>query len=157
MGGNAKGIVLLAIVLSGCGVSPESNNSSFDVTEQSVTQLGVAMAEGRVTAVDLVDSYFARIEAYDQQGPNLNAMIVLNPLARQEAAALDEERLSGQIRGPLHGVPVVVKDNYDTSGMPTTAGTIALATSMPPDDATQVKRLRDAGAVILGKTNMHEL
>ena len=157
MGGNVKKIVLLAIVLSGCGASPESNNSSFDVTEQSVTQLGVAMAEGRVTAVDLVDSYFARIEAYDQQGPNLNAMIVLNPLARQEAAVLDEERASGQIRGPLHGVPVVVKDNYDTSGMPTTAGTIALATSMPPDDATQVKRLRDAGAVILGKTNMHEL
>ena len=157
MGENVKGIVLLAIVLSGCGASPESNNSSFDVTEQSVTQLGVAMAEGRVTAVGLVDSYFARIEAYDQQGPNLNAMIILNPLARQEAAVLDEERASGQIRGPLHGVPVVVKDNYDTSGMPTSAGTIALATSMPPDDATQVKRLRDAGAVILGKTNMHEL
>ncbi len=157
MGENAKGIVLLAIVLSGCGASPESNNLSFDVTEQSVTQLGVGMAEGRVTAVDLVDSYFARIEAYDQQGPNLNAMIVLNPLARQEAAALDEERALGQIRGPLHGIPVVVKDNYDTSGMPTTAGTIALATSRPPDDATQVKRLRDAGAVILGKTNMHEL
>jgi Asp-tRNA(Asn)/Glu-tRNA(Gln) amidotransferase A subunit family amidase len=115
------------------------------------------MADGRVTAVNLVDSYLARIEAYDQQGPTLNAMIVLNPLARQEAMALDKERAAGQIRGPLHGVPVVVKDNYDTSDLPTTAGAIALATSIPPDDATQVERLRNAGAVILGKTNMHEL
>ena len=144
-------------MLSGCGGSPDSINSAFDVTEQSVSQLGVAMADGRVTAVNLVDSYLARIEAYDQQGPTLNAMIVLNPLARQEAIALDEERAAGQIRGPLHGVPVVVKDNYDTSELPTTAGAIALATSIPPDDATQVKRLRNAGAVILGKTNMHEL
>jgi len=157
MRGNVKKLVLLTIMLSGCGGSPDSINSAFDVTEQSVSQLGVAMADGRVTAVNLVDSYLARIEAYDQQGPTLNAMIVLNPLARQEAIALDEERAAGQIRGPLHGVPVVVKDNYDTSDLPTTAGAIALATSIPPDDATQVERLRNAGAVILGKTNMHEL
>ena len=157
MRGNVKELVLFTIMLSSCGGSPDSINSAFDVTEQSVSQLGVAMADGRVTAVNLVDSYLARIEAYDQQGPTLNAMIVLNPLARQEAIALDEERAAGQIRGPLHGVPVVVKDNYDTSELPTTAGVIALATSIPPDDATQVKRLRNAGAVILGKTNMHEL
>lgn len=157
MRGNVKKLVLLTIMLSGCGGSPDSINSAFDVTEQSVSQLGVAMADGRVTAVNLVDSYLARIEAYDQQGPTLNAMIVLNPLARQEAMALDKERAAGQIRGPLHGVPVVVKDNYDTSDLPTTAGAIALATSIPPDDATQVERLRNAGAVILGKTNMHEL
>ena len=157
MRGNVKELVLFTIMLSSCGGSPDSINSAFDVTEQSVSQLGVAMADGRVTAVNLVDSYLARIEAYDQQGPTLNAMIVLNPLARQEAIALDEERAAGQIRGPLHGVPVVVKDNYDTAELPTTAGAIALATSIPPDDATQVKRLRNAGAVILGKTNMHEL
>ncbi len=157
MRGNVKELVLLTIMLSGCGGSPDSINSAFDVTEQSVSQLGVAMADGRVTAVNLVDGYLARIEAYDQQGPTLNAMIVLNPLARQEAMALDKERAAGQIRGPLHGVPVVVKDNYDTSDLPTTAGAIALATSIPPDDATQVERLRNAGAVILGKTNMHEL
>ena len=157
MRGNVKKLVLLTIMLSGCGGSPDSINSAFDVTEQSVSQLGVAMADGRVTAVNLVDSYLARIEAYAHQGPTLNAMIVLNPLARQEAMALDKERAAGQIRGPLHGVPVVVKDNYDTSDLPTTAGAIALATSIPPDDATQVERLRNAGAVILGKTNMHEL
>ena len=157
MRGNVKELVLFTIMLSSCGGSPDSINSAFDVTEQSVSQLGVAMADGRVTAVNLVDSYLARIEAYDQQGPTLNAMIVLNPLARQEAMALDKERAAGQIRGPLHGVPVVVKDNYDTAELPTTAGAIALATSIPPDDATQVKRLRNAGAVILGKTNMHEL
>ena len=89
MRGNVKAIALLAIVLAGCSGSSESINSSFDVTEQSVSQLGAAMADGRVTSVNLVDSYLARIAAYDQQGPTLNAMIVLNPLARQEAVVLD--------------------------------------------------------------------
>ena len=84
-------------------------------------------------------------------------MIAINPRARERALELDAERAAGMVRGPLHGIPVVVKDNYDTADMPTTASSIALATSVPPDDATQVRRLRDAGAIILGKTNMHEL
>ena len=141
----------------GCGAPPGAVRSDFDVAEKSVRELGAAQADGTVTAVELVAAYLERIEAFDQRGPALNAMIAVNPRAAEVAARLDAERAAGAVRGPLHGIPVVVKDNYDTADMPTTAGTLGLATSLPPDDATQVRRLREAGAVILGKTNMHEL
>jgi Asp-tRNA(Asn)/Glu-tRNA(Gln) amidotransferase A subunit family amidase len=127
------------------------------VYETSIAQLQRAMANGNVSSVALVDAYLARIAAYDHDGPKLNAVIRLNPAARADAAALDAERRRGHVRGPLHGIPVIVKDNYSTRGMVTSAGTIALASLETPDDAFQVKRLRDAGAVILGKSNMHEL
>jgi Asp-tRNA(Asn)/Glu-tRNA(Gln) amidotransferase A subunit family amidase len=127
------------------------------VYEATITELQGAMASGRATSVGLVDAYLARIAAYDHAGPALNAMIRLNPHARADAAALDAERKAGKVRGPLHGIPVVVKDNYATRDMPTAAASIALAGLRVNDDAFQVKRLRDAGAVILGKTNMHEL
>ena len=126
------------------------------VYEASITDLQQAMSRGAVTSVGLVDAYLARIAAYNHSGPALNAVIYLNPSARADAAALDAERKAGHVRGPLHGIPVIVKDNYGTRGMPTSAGTIALAT-LETDDAFQVKKLRDAGAVILGKSNMHEL
>jgi Asp-tRNA(Asn)/Glu-tRNA(Gln) amidotransferase A subunit family amidase len=129
----------------------------FDVMEKSIPELQAAMTAGIVTAGDLVEIYLARIAAYDQAGPRLNAMIALNPRARGEAAALDRERAARGPRGPLHGVPLVIKDNFDLAGMPTTAGSLALAGLRPPDDAFQVRKLREAGAVILGKTNMHEL
>ena len=151
--------VLLAVVSclsSGC-VAPPAAPSGFDVAEKSVSELGAAMADGTVTAVELVTAYLERIDAYDQRGATLNAMIAINPRAAEVAAELDAERAAGNLRGPLHGIPVVVKDNYDTADMPTTAGTLGLATSVPPDDSTQVRRLREAGAIILGKTNMHEL
>ncbi len=150
-------LCLMAWMLSSCATAEEDRPRAFDVAERSIRDLGAAMADGTVTSVDLVDGYLARIAAYDQEGPTLNAMITLSPSARTDAAALDDERAAGRVRGPLHGIPVVIKDNYDTADMPTTAGTIALATSVPPDDAFQVRRLREAGAVILGKTNMHEL
>jgi len=127
------------------------------VYEASITELQRAMAQGKTTSVELVDAYIARIAAYDHQGPALNAVIRLNPSARREAAALDAERKAGHVRGPLHGIPVIVKDNYGTRGMVTSAGTIALASLQTPDDAFQIKKLRDAGAIILGKSNMHEL
>jgi Asp-tRNA(Asn)/Glu-tRNA(Gln) amidotransferase A subunit family amidase len=119
--------------------------------------LQAALEARRVTSVELVDAYFARIAAYDQQGPALNAMIRLNPRARADASALDAERARQGARGPLHGIPVILKDNFDTRDMPTTAGSIALADAVPPDDAFVVRRLREAGAIILGKANMHEL
>ncbi|MCY4507448.1 MAG: amidase, partial [Acidobacteria bacterium] len=125
--------------------------------ERSITELAAALDAGEVTSRELVAGYLARIDAYDQRGPMLNAMVVLNPNAADEADRLDAERAAGQGRGPLHGIPLVVKDNYDTGDMPTSAGAIALATSVPPDDSTQVRRLREAGAIVLGKTNMHEL
>jgi Asp-tRNA(Asn)/Glu-tRNA(Gln) amidotransferase A subunit family amidase len=127
------------------------------VYEASITDLQRALTARRTTSVQLVDAYLARIRAYDHQGPSLNAMIRLNPRARADAAALDAERRAGTIRGPLHGIPVILKDNYSTRGLATSAGSVALAGLQTPDDAFQVKKLRDAGAIILGKSNMHEL
>ena len=128
-----------------------------EVTEATVADLQAAMAAGRTTAVALVDAYRARIAAYDQAGPMLNSLIRLNPRARAEAAARDAERRAGRVRGPLHGIPVIVKDNYDTHDLPTSAGALALATSQPARDGFVVARLREAGAIILAKSNLHEL
>ncbi|HLG05106.1 MAG TPA: amidase family protein [Gemmatimonadales bacterium] len=128
-----------------------------EVYEATITELQAAMHAGRVTSVQLVEAYLRRIEAYDHQGPALNALIRLNPRARAEAAALDAERRERGSRGPLHGIPVILKDNYDTADLPTTGGLLALAGLTPPRDAFVVGRLREAGAVILGKANLHEL
>ena len=150
--------VLLLVAVVGCGEPDEAADAAvFDVMERSIPELAAALDAGEVTSRELVAGYLARIDAYDQGGPALNAMVVINPNAAAEADRLDAERGAGEVRGPLHGIPVVVKDNYDTADMPTSAGAIGLATSVPPDDATQVRRLREAGAIILGKTNMHEL
>jgi len=129
----------------------------FEVHELSIVDLQAAMQSGRVTSRGLVDSYLARIQAYDQAGPRINSIVLINPKAREDADALDRERSDGKVRGPLHGVPVLIKDNYDTFDMPTAGGALGLATLQPARDAFQVKKLRDAGAVILGKTTMHEL
>jgi Asp-tRNA(Asn)/Glu-tRNA(Gln) amidotransferase A subunit family amidase len=128
-----------------------------EVHEASVTDLQEAMQRGRATSVSLTRAYLARITAYDQAGPRLNAIIRVNPRALADAARLDAERKAGRIRGPLHGIPVILKDNYDTGDMPTSAGSLALATSQPARDGFVVRKLRDAGAVILAKANMHEL
>ena len=129
----------------------------YEVHEQSIVDLQAAQAAGKVTARGLVDSYLARIQAYDQAGPSLNALVTLNPRAREEADVLDRERVEKGPRGPLHGIPVLIKDNYDTADMPTSGGSLGLATLQPAADAFQVRKLRQAGAVILGKTTMHEL
>ena len=131
--------------------------STFDVTEKTMVQLLAAQRIGTVTSRDLVEKYLARIKAYDQDGPRLNAMIALNPRALEQADALDAERRAGRVRGPLHGIPIVVKDNYATADMPTTAGSLALTGFQTGRDAFMVKKLRDAGAVVIGKTNLHEL
>jgi amidase len=127
-----------------------------DVVELSVADAQAGMVAGRFTSADLVDAYLARIAAIDDSGPTLNAVIALNPAARADAEALDAERAAGQRRGPLHGIPVLVKDNIDVAGLPTTAGSLALANHVPADDAALVASLRKAGAVILGKTNLSE-
>jgi Asp-tRNA(Asn)/Glu-tRNA(Gln) amidotransferase A subunit family amidase len=130
--------------------------ASFDVVEKSIEELQRAMQAGQVTSRQLVDIYLARIEAYDKDGPGLNAIAMLNPRAREAADLLDAERASRGSRGTLHGIPILVKDNYETIEMPTAAGSIALAAFHPARDAVLVQRLKAAGAVILGKTNMHE-
>jgi Asp-tRNA(Asn)/Glu-tRNA(Gln) amidotransferase A subunit family amidase len=129
----------------------------FEVAEASIAAEQKAMTEGRVTSKALVQSYLNRIEAFDQHGPRLNSLIVMNPNALKEAEALDRERAAKGPRGPLHGIPVIVKDNYSTTDMPTTAGSMALIGFTPSHDAFQVRKLREAGAVIIGKSNLHEL
>ena len=146
----------LAIALAASHVS-HAQRPAFDVAEKSVADLQAAMASGEVSSRQLVEAYLARIAAYDQQGPALNTMVATNREAVAQADALDAERRAGRVRGPLHGIPIVVKDNYETTEMPTGAGSIALAANHPPRDAFQVKKLRDAGVVIVGKTNLHEL
>jgi Asp-tRNA(Asn)/Glu-tRNA(Gln) amidotransferase A subunit family amidase len=138
-------------------ISPLPGRAQVPVAGASITELQDAMTSGRATSVQVTQAYLARIAAYDDVGPTLNAMVWLNENALAEAAALDRERAAEGPRGPMHGIPVILKDNYDTVDMPTTAGTLSLATNMAPDDAFQVARLREAGAVILGKANMHEL
>ena len=129
---------------------------TFEVTETSIADEQKAMTEGRTTSRALVEAYLKRIDAYDHKGPKLNAILTINPNAIKEAEALDRERAQKGVRGPLHGIPVIVKDNYSTTDMPTTAGTIALLGFIPSIDAFQVKKLREAGAVIIAKSNLHE-
>lgn len=114
------------------------------------------MGAGRLTARQLVQHYLERIEAYDKRGPALNSLITLNPHALAVADSLDARFRRSGLTGPLHGIPVIVKDNYDTRDLPTTAGSLTLAGSIPPDDAFQVRRLREAGAIVLAKSNMAE-
>jgi len=136
--------------------TPQPAVPKVDVVELSVADAQAGMASGRFSSADLVDAYLARIAAVDDAGPTLNAVIALNPSARADAEALDAERAAGTVRGPMHGIPVLLKDNIDVAGMPTTAGSLALADHRPEDDAELVARLRAAGAVILGKTNLSE-
>ncbi len=137
--------------------SPPPPVRDFDVVEKTIPELQDAMTAGTITARALAALSLSRIAAYDTAGPAINAMIALNPTALDEAAALDAERREKGPRGPLHGIPIVVKDNYETADMPTTGGTMALAGFQTGRDAFQVAKLRAAGAVILGKTNLHEL
>ena len=129
----------------------------FDALGQTIPELQQAMERGDVTSVELVRQYLERIEAFDNRGPRLNSMVYLNPRALDTAAALDRERAEKGPRGPLHGIPMILKDNYDTHDMPTSAGSVALAGFVPADDGYQVAKLREAGVVFLGKSNMHEL
>lgn len=148
--------VCVALLPVRAGLAAAAAPAAFDPREATIPQLQAAMGSGAVSAVALVDHYLARIAALDDHGPALNAMAALNPAARQRAAILDAERAEGRLRGPLHGIPIVVKDNFETRGMPTTAGSLVLAGFQPERDAHVVRRLREAGAIVLGKTNMHE-
>jgi amidase len=143
------------------GASPAANSGDvamqFDVVETTIAGVHDAMRRGQLTAVQLVRSYHARIDAYDRHGPALNSLTTLHPDALQRAAELDAHLArTGDLVGPLHGIPVIVKDNYDTYDLPTTAGSRSLADALPATDAFMVQRLRAAGAIILAKSNMAE-
>jgi len=137
--------------------APAAAKPVFAVEEKSIAELQVAMADGIVTAVQLVEHYLLRIATLDRDGPRLGSVLALNPDAMNIARALDAERASNGARGPLHGIPVLLKDNIESAdAMPTTAGSLALKDNLTQRDAPLVKRLRDAGAIILGKTNLSE-
>jgi amidase len=127
-----------------------------DLTTATIAELQTAMADGSLTAEKLTAAYLARIAAYDKQGPIINTVITPNPQALAEAKALDAERAAGHVRGPLHGIPIILKDNIDVLGLPTSAGSQLLAGSMPPDSAFVAKKLIAAGAIVLAKVNLSE-
>jgi amidase len=135
---------------------PALHAESVPLASATIADLNAAMQSGKLSSEQLVKMYLARIEAYDKQGPKINAVIAVNPKAVAVAKQLDKERKAGKLRGPLHGIPVVLKDNFDTVDMPTTGGSLLLEDSMAPDDAFTVKKLREAGAIILAKVNLSE-
>ncbi|MEP6783205.1 MAG: amidase family protein [Acidobacteriota bacterium] len=149
------GILLLAGALAAC-----TNNSStappapFSVVEATIPEMQKAMADGRTSSRHLVEQYLQRIALYNDK---FNALITVNPKALEEADRLDQERKAGKTRGPLHGIPVALKDNILTADLRTTGGAIAFENLIPPYEATLVKNLRDAGAVIIAKTTLSEL
>jgi len=148
--------VVLGLVTAMAGGGARAQ-AAYAVAEKSVTELQADMAAGRVTSEQLVRAYLARIEAIDRSGPTLRSVIALNPHALDDARRLDAERKAGHVRGAMHGVPVLVKDNIETDdGTATTAGSLALADNVTGRDAPVVARLKAAGAVILGKTNLSE-
>ncbi|HEX7139200.1 MAG TPA: amidase [Vicinamibacterales bacterium] len=147
----------LVVAVAVARTPAQSRPAPFDLEEASIADLQHRMESGQDTARSLVEKYSARIEAIDRTGPALRSVIEVNPEAIAIADRLDAERKAGRTRGPLHGIPVLIKDNIATSDrMMTTAGSLALAGSRPPKDAFIAARLRDAGAIVLGKTNLSE-
>ncbi len=136
---------------------PSASAASFDLEEATLDALARGMSSGRYSSQKLVERYLMRIASLDKHGPSVNSVIEVNPDASSIAAALDRERRQKGPRGPLHGIPVLIKDNIDTADrMSTTAGSLALAGAPAPMDSFLAQRLRAAGAVILGKTNLSE-
>jgi amidase len=146
---------LTAIVLT-CAATTVSAQRPADLDGATIAELNAAFDGGTLTAEALTRWCLARIEAFDRQGPQLRGMIAVNPKALDVARAIDAERRRTGRRSPLHGIPVVVKDNFDTADLPTTGGSLMLEGSRPPDDAFLVAKLIAAGAVLIGKANMSE-
>ena len=145
----------LILITTACG-QPQAPapTAPFSVVETSIADMRTAMEQGRVTSRAIVEQYLMRIATYEDR---INATLTVNPKALEEADQRDAERRQGKIRGPLHGIPIALKDNVHTTDMPTTGGAVAFEGFMPPYDATLTKNLRDAGAIIIAKTNLTEL
>src|SRR5277367_6294753 len=146
-----------AVMLLANSVVAQNSVTPFHLDEATISDVHAAYKSGALTSVKLVQLYLERIQACDQAGPKLNIVIFLNPRALDEAAALDEQfRKTGKFVGPLHGIPVLLKDNINTNDMPTTGGSLSLAGYIPSTDAAVAQKLRAAGAIILAKVNLHE-
>lgn len=153
------GAVLLGLLVA--ALAPASARAQtvggVELMELTIAEAHEAMLAGTLTSRQLVEAYLERIHAYDRNGPTINAIIMVNPRALQRADSLDQVlRRTGELTGPLHGIPFIVKDNYDTHDMPTTGGSASLEGSMAADDAYQVRAIRDAGAIVLAKSNLAE-
>ena len=143
--------LLLALFSTG---APVAAGEPFNIVEASIPAMQKAMATGRITARELVTQHLLRIALYEDR---INAAIAVNPRALEEADALDRERRAGKVRGPLHGIPIALKDNIHTTDMPTTGGALAFEGFVPPYEATLTRNLRESGAIIIAKTVMTEL
>jgi amidase len=157
------GAIALSPIVSCTTLAPPPENQRprevppFELDEATIDQLQQKMASGEMTSEAIAESYLARIAEIDAAGPTLRSVIEVNPDAKAIARQMDQERKEGKVRGPMHGIPVLIKDNIDTAdGMMTTAGSLALAGFHAPKDAFIVSKLREAGAVLLGKTNLSE-
>jgi amidase len=149
--------LLLVLTAATSGRFAAEQPAPFELDEMTVAQLQEAMTRGRLTSRQLVEQYLRRIEQIDRSGPTLRSVIEINPDALALAEAMDAERKAGKVRGPLHGIPILIKDNIDTGDkMMTTAGSLALEGSIATKDAFVVSRLRASGAVVMGKTNLSE-
>jgi len=148
-------ILASSLLLLALACTQPTGEDGFGLEEATIAQLHKALRSGRLTCRSIVEGYLKRIESYDQS-TKLNSLVVINEKALSEADTLDREFARTGVLRPLHGIPVIVKDNYDTFDLQTTGGSLALKGSIPPDDAYQVRKLREAGAVILAKSNMAE-
>lgn len=151
-------LICIVLLLAACNMTNQKEKKSSDVDPAfaTIAEIQDIFDSGKLTSEQLVQQCLDRIKAYDHKGPALNAMITINPKALEVARALDMERKEKGSRGPLHGIPIILKDNYNTGDLPTTGGSAILKNSQPVDDAFVVKRLREAGVVILGKANLSE-
>ncbi|NRB64418.1 MAG: amidase [Saprospiraceae bacterium] len=166
----ALGGITIPLIASGCTNTPEtkassgaqnnevsSQKDSFKLLEATVADLQKMMEDGSLSARQITELYLDRIRSIDQKGPALNSVIEINPEALSIAEQLDKERKAGKIRGPLHGIPILIKDNIDTGdNMQTTAGALVMVGNQPQTDAFIVTKMRNAGAILLGKTNLSE-
>src|SRR5580698_7468511 len=146
---------LSALVLL-CGLLQAQSPAPFEVEEATIAQVHDAMRERRLTCRVLVEAYIRRINAYDKNGPAINAIVTINPSATKEADELDRRFAQSGLTGPLHCVPMIVKDNFETAGLQTTDGALVFAGYQPKEDATLVARVKAAGAIVLAKSNMAE-
>ena len=149
-------LLLFAISVTGLSCSQQKKETQkFNLIEATISDVHEAMRSGNLTARQLVEAYIKRIKYYDQS-TRLNSIVVINPDALKEADKLDEEfKRTGKLR-PLQGIPIIVKDNYDTKGLQTSGGSLALKGADPSEDAYQIKKLKEAGAIVLAKSNMAE-
>jgi Asp-tRNA(Asn)/Glu-tRNA(Gln) amidotransferase A subunit family amidase len=145
-----------ALILLAAQAQPPAPAAPFRIEETTIAQIHAAMRGGQLTCRALVDEYLRRIDAYDKNGPAINAIVVLNPDARKEADELDRRFAQGGLTGPLHCIPTIVKDNFETIGLQSAAGSLALEGFVSNKDAFLVKRMKQAGAIVLAKSNMAE-